>query len=176
MKIYLSCGKTAMKHNGCKSKRRPLMASVADPGCLSRMRIFSIPDPGSKKFRIRIKEFIYLTQKIVSKLFGNMSRVVHPGSGTWFFLSMPDPGSRGQKAPDHGSGPATLLIARCTKKLHSCYRVPGQSPAPPPPLALPPSPGPALSPPPPPPRSPAPSQTPSGWSCRCRRTFPLKRH
>jgi hypothetical protein len=30
---------------------------VADTGCLSPIRIFSIPDPGSKRFRIRIKEF-----------------------------------------------------------------------------------------------------------------------
>jgi hypothetical protein len=35
--------------------------SVADPGCLSRIRIFSIPDPGSRseffQSRISIKEF-----------------------------------------------------------------------------------------------------------------------
>jgi hypothetical protein len=51
--------------------------SVADPGCLSRIpdSKFSIPDPGfmfkkipESRIRIRIKEFIYLTQKIVSKL------------------------------------------------------------------------------------------------------------
>jgi hypothetical protein len=39
--------------------------SVADPGCLSRVRIFTIPDPGSKRFRIRIciKEFKYFNPK-----------------------------------------------------------------------------------------------------------------
>jgi hypothetical protein len=38
----------------------PQSYSVADPGCLSRIRIFSIRDPGSKRFpdRIRIQEFI----------------------------------------------------------------------------------------------------------------------
>jgi hypothetical protein len=29
-----------------------VICCVADPGCLSRIRIFSIPDPGSKRFRI----------------------------------------------------------------------------------------------------------------------------
>ena len=35
--------------------------SVADPGCLSRIRLFSIPDPGSElsPSRILIKEFKY---------------------------------------------------------------------------------------------------------------------
>jgi hypothetical protein len=37
--------------------------SVADPLCFSRIWIFSIPDPGSKdsRIRIRIKDFKYLT-------------------------------------------------------------------------------------------------------------------
>jgi hypothetical protein len=61
--------------------------SVADPGCLSRIRLFSIPypkclHPGS---RILIKEFKYINpkkaKKMVSKLLKNMIRVVHPGSG-----------------------------------------------------------------------------------------------
>ncbi len=48
--------------------------SVADPGCLSRIRIFSIPDPNCLHpgSRIRIKELKYFnpqkTKKIVSKL------------------------------------------------------------------------------------------------------------
>ncbi len=39
--------------------------SVADPGCLSRIRIFSIPGPNffHPGSRIRIKEFKYFTQK-----------------------------------------------------------------------------------------------------------------
>ncbi len=34
--------------------------SVADPECLSWIRIFSIPDPGSNRSRIRIKDFKYV--------------------------------------------------------------------------------------------------------------------
>ncbi len=33
-------------------------SSVADPGCLSRIRILSIPDPGSKRSRIRIRTLL----------------------------------------------------------------------------------------------------------------------
>jgi hypothetical protein len=46
--------------------------SVADPGCLSRIRLFSIPDPGSElsPSRILIKEFKYFnTQKSKKKWF-----------------------------------------------------------------------------------------------------------
>jgi hypothetical protein len=50
----------------------------------SRIRFFSIPDPG-----LRIKEFKYLTQNIVFKALGNMIRVVHSGSGSWFFTKDP---------------------------------------------------------------------------------------
>jgi hypothetical protein len=38
----------------------PTVPSVADPGCLSRIRRFYIPDLGS---RIRIKEFKYFNPK-----------------------------------------------------------------------------------------------------------------
>jgi hypothetical protein len=79
-------------------------------------RIFSITDPGFRiegqkdsgsRIRIRIKEFKYLTQKIVSKLSKKLSGlfITDPGSGSWFFTH---PGSRGQKAPDPGSGTAKL--------------------------------------------------------------------
>jgi hypothetical protein len=46
-------------------EKHPFISCVADPGCLSRIRIFFLP--GS---RIRIKDFKYriLTKKIVSKL------------------------------------------------------------------------------------------------------------
>jgi hypothetical protein len=50
---------------------------VADPGCLSRIRIFSIPDPGSISKNLSI-----LTKKNVFYTLGNMIRVVHPGSGS----------------------------------------------------------------------------------------------
>jgi hypothetical protein len=42
---------------------RPEISSVADPGCLSRIRIFSIPDP-----EFASKNLSILTPKIVSKL------------------------------------------------------------------------------------------------------------
>ncbi len=44
-------------------------SSVAESGMFIRDPNFPISDPGSKRFRIRIKKFKYfLTQKIVSKL------------------------------------------------------------------------------------------------------------
>ncbi len=72
--------------------------SVADPVCLSWILIFPIPDPGSASKNLSI-----LTQKICFQPLGNMIRVVHPGSGSWF-LTHPwsryftHPGSRGQKS------------------------------------------------------------------------------
>jgi hypothetical protein len=39
------------------------LASVADPGCLSRTRIFFIPNPNFFPSRIRIKEFKYVNPK-----------------------------------------------------------------------------------------------------------------
>jgi hypothetical protein len=49
------------------------MPSVADPGCLSRILIFSIPDPGSKRFpdpgsASAPKNLSILNQEIVFKL------------------------------------------------------------------------------------------------------------
>jgi hypothetical protein len=47
------------------------LASIADPGCLSRIQISSIPDPGSKRFpdlASASKNLSILTQKIVFKL------------------------------------------------------------------------------------------------------------
>jgi hypothetical protein len=60
-----------------------LFCSVADPGCLSQIRIFSIPDP---------RYLSILTQKNFSKL--SSSRIRIPDR-IWIFL--PIPGSRGQK-------------------------------------------------------------------------------
>jgi hypothetical protein len=95
--------------------------SVAAPGYF-----FPIPDttcfhPRSRILifpsRICIKEF--LTQKMVSKIQGNMIRFVHPGSGSWLFTH---PGSRGQKGTGSriricktvqilfGSGSSTLCM------------------------------------------------------------------
>ncbi len=60
----------------------------------SRIRLFSIPDPGSSSKNLSI-----LTPKKAKNGFQalkNMIRVVHPGSGCWL-SPIPDPGSRGQK-------------------------------------------------------------------------------
>ncbi len=76
---------------------------VADPGCL-----FRIPDPGSKRFRIRIKEFKYFNPKRPRKYDpGCSSRIRIPDPDLFFYPSrIPDPGVK--KAPDPGSGSATL--------------------------------------------------------------------
>ncbi len=76
---------------------------------LSRIQIFSIPNIGHAS-----KNFSNLTKKIVFKLleFGNMIRVVHPVSGSqiWNLIMCPSriPDPRIKKAPDPGSGSATL--------------------------------------------------------------------
>jgi hypothetical protein len=63
-------------------------SSIADPRCFSRIRIFSIPDPGSKRFPEAV---------------GNMFQDVHHDSESWIrnliFYPSPisDSGSRGQK-------------------------------------------------------------------------------
>ncbi len=81
--------------------------SVGDPGCLSRIRIFSVSDPGSEFFlsRIRIKEFGYFNPN--NYYLGCSSRI----RILIFYPSrIPDP--RVKKAPDPGSGSATLNVMR----------------------------------------------------------------
>ncbi len=56
----------------------------------SRIRIFSIPDPGSASKNLST----YFNPKNDFQALGNMIRVVHPGSGSWLFTH---PGSRGSK-------------------------------------------------------------------------------
>ncbi len=73
-------------------------SDVADPGCLSRIKIFPsrIPDPGSKRYRIpdphqRIK--VYLTQKILFKLLEIWSLMIVPDPDFDFYSSrIPVPG------------------------------------------------------------------------------------
>ncbi len=86
--------------------------SVTDPGCLSQIRIFSIPDPGSRVKKITdpgsgspSKNLSILTRKLFLSSREN-GRDVLPGSGDLDFLPIPDPGVK--KAPDPGSGSATL--------------------------------------------------------------------
>ncbi len=87
---------------------------IPDVYSRSRIQIFSIPDqeffyPGS---RICIKEFSsILTQKMVSKLSEIWSGLFIPDPDP-DFLPILDAGSKGQKAPDPGSGSATLQISR----------------------------------------------------------------
>ncbi len=84
-----------------------IIGSVADPGCLSRIRTVSIPDPGSASKNLSI-----LTSKKPKKWFlssgkydlGCSSRIPDPDAD---FLPIPDPGVK--KAPDPGSGFATLI-------------------------------------------------------------------
>ncbi len=101
------------------------LLSVVDPGCLSRIRIFSIPDPNvfHPRSRIRIKNLSILTQKNGLQALGNMIRVAHPGSGSWFFTHL---GSRWVKKagiPDLGSGSATLALVQ-NQSLLFCSHVP----------------------------------------------------
>jgi hypothetical protein len=85
---------------GCSGKRGHIMpTSVADPGCLSRIRFLSIPDPGTEfshpRSRIRIKEFRYFNPKNSFQTLRNMIRFVHPGSRirilTFYPSRTPDP-------------------------------------------------------------------------------------
>ncbi len=80
------------------------ITSAADPGCLSQIRIFSIPD---------------LTRKIVSKPTEMWSGLFIPDpKPDHDFLHIPDPGSRGQKGyrisipdPKHWKSHVCLLKA-----------------------------------------------------------------
>jgi hypothetical protein len=82
--------------------------SFADPVCLSRIRLFSIPDANFFPSRIHIKEFKYFNPKNCFL----SSRKYDPGCSSririLIFLLAPDPGVT-KKAPDPGSGSATLL-------------------------------------------------------------------
>jgi hypothetical protein len=65
----------------------------------------SISDPESKRFRFldpdpHQNNLSILTQKIISKLSGNMNRGVHPGSGSWFFYPSRIQGSKRHRIPD----------------------------------------------------------------------------
>jgi hypothetical protein len=82
--------------------------SVADPGCLSRIRIFSIQDPRSELFHpgSALKNLSILNPpKNCFSALGIMIRVVHPGSQIRILIfctsRIPDLGI--QKGPDPGS-------------------------------------------------------------------------
>jgi hypothetical protein len=87
-----------------------LLSSVADKGCLSRIRIFSSRIQGQKdsgsRIRILIKEFKYFNPK---NFYGTMhSEMMFIPDPDLDFLPIPDPGVK--KAPDPRSGTATLYI------------------------------------------------------------------
>ncbi len=102
MNTWSRCWFWSSYSNDCKSGSQTIVsASVADSGCLYRVLdpYFSIPDPGLRakkildlgfRIRIRIKEFIFLTQKLFL-----CSRKNDLGCSSW----NPDlnPGSRGKK-------------------------------------------------------------------------------
>ncbi len=75
------------RHPCCKSER-----FVPDPN-------FSIPDPGSKRFRIRVKDSSIFIPKIVSKLSEIWSGMFIPDPGSWI-LPIQDRGSKRQRIPD----------------------------------------------------------------------------
>ncbi len=89
------------------------MASVADPGCLFRIPIFSVPDPNffHPGSRTRIKEFKYVSPK---KLFLS-SRKYDPDCSSRIRILIFYPsliqGSQRHRIPDPGSGSATLPMA-----------------------------------------------------------------
>jgi hypothetical protein len=92
------------EHSGIQSLPIVVLpVSVADPGCLSRIRIFPprIPDLPQ-----RILVFYYNSKKMVSKLSEIWSGLLIPDPD---FLPNPDPGSAVKKTPDPGSGSATLV-------------------------------------------------------------------
>jgi hypothetical protein len=107
------CGPGEVSHPSTCTAVHSTFNCAADSGCLSRIRVFSIPNlnlfhPGSQ---IRIKEFKNVTQKLFLS-----SRKYVPGCSPripdpdFHPLWIPDPGVK--KAPEPGSGSATLL--RCT--------------------------------------------------------------
>jgi hypothetical protein len=85
-------------------KKCRIVSSVADPGCLSRIPHFSIPEPNCLHpgSQIRIKEFKYFNLKKPKKWFPS-SRKYDPGCSSQIpdpdadFLPILDPESRGQK-------------------------------------------------------------------------------
>jgi hypothetical protein len=103
------------------------LISVADPGYLSRIRIFlsRIPDPNvfHPRSRIRIKEFKYFNPK---KWFTS-SRKYDPGcsSRIWILIFYPSriPGVKKAQIPDLGSGSATLPLIQ-NQSLLFCSHVP----------------------------------------------------
>ncbi len=87
--------------------------SVADPGCLSRIQIFpsrikvqNVSGSASKNISIFNPKNVSKVSEIWSRC---SSRIPDPGFGSWFFYPSRTPDPEVKKAPDPGSGSATLF-------------------------------------------------------------------
>jgi hypothetical protein len=111
-------------------------SSVADPGCLSRIRLFSIPDPtffhpGSELFpsRIRIKELKYFNPKkwfLSSRKYdGCSSRIPDPDLD---FLPRVSNPHWFNADPDTDPDPTFFLIAVSDSGSRSRIRIPDPDP------------------------------------------------
>ena len=100
--------------------------SVTDPGCLSRIRLFSIPDPGSELSPSRIQDPRSSSKNLKKqKKWFISSKKYDPGCSS----RIPSPEADFypsriaeqwvKKAPDPGSGSATLVIPSLTHSLSS---------------------------------------------------------
>ncbi len=100
-------GRAAQRKSGpriCMCCRLP--CKVADPGCSSRIRICSTPDPASLVHAgSASKNLGSLTENICFLALGNMIRVVNPGSGSWIFTPA---GSRIQGSTDRNTASWSL--------------------------------------------------------------------
>jgi hypothetical protein len=93
---------------------RRLVILVADPECLSRIQGKKYSGPGSGSV---IKNFSIFNPVFLSSGKYDDLGCSSPIPDTYLdFFPIPDPGSRGQKAPDTGSGYATLLVIRSSSK------------------------------------------------------------
>ncbi len=96
----------------------PPITRVADPGCLSRIRICSIPDSGSKRFLDpdphASKTSNILTPKNFFQALGN----IHPTSGSWFFYHSRIQGWKRHRIPD----PQICLYLKFKKPYDFCRR------------------------------------------------------
>jgi hypothetical protein len=95
---------------------------IPDPR--SRIRLFPsrIPNPGSESKNLSILTPPPPKKKNDLKALENIIRVVHPGSRirmlTFYPSRIPDPGDK--KAPDPGSGSATLHMMKISYLLFLC--------------------------------------------------------
>ncbi len=93
------------------TRRRIALTSVVDPGCLSRIRLFFIPESGSEIFpsRIRIKaKKMFLSSKKYDPVCSSRIRIL-----TFYPSRIPDPGVK--KAPD--PDPQHWLLLPCSRTL-----------------------------------------------------------